>query len=85
MKQLVNFIPKSVAECRALLVKIRDGNAETEYTDRDGNVCTLSAAEAVELTRLVESQIGEKTPVRPAPAKERKNAKKEENEDGQER
>lgn len=65
MIQLTNFIPKTTAECRALLITLRDNPEGTNISDRYGNPAALEGKECQQLARLIESQIGEKTPAAP--------------------
>lgn len=76
MSQLIDFIPRTFSECRRLLKDIQGATTFT-LADRNGVPKTLGPEELDELTRLVESQIGEKAPA-PAPKTEprKKPAKK---------
>lgn len=73
MKELINFIPRTVAECRNLLVTLRDNPEGVSIADRDGSIDVLNSEEIKTLASLVERQIGEKTPK--APVKEAPKAK----------
>lgn len=73
MKELINFIPRTVAECRNLLVTLRDNPEGVSIADRDGCIDVLNSEEIKTLASLVERQIGEKTPK--APVKEAPKAK----------
>ena len=73
MAQLVNFIPATREACRNLLRELQ-GQTSFALADRYGNTRTLGKDEIAELTRLVESQIGEKAPLRKKQTK--KTAKK---------
>ncbi len=63
MKQLVNFIPRTAAECRALLSWLSESEGGVSVTDRYGNTHELNTDETKELISLIESQIGEKAPL----------------------
>ncbi len=72
MSQLIDFIPRTFSECRSLLKDIQGATTFT-LADRSGVPRTLGPEELDELTRLVESQIGEKAP---APAQKHATGKK---------
>lgn len=76
MAELINFIPKTLKECRELLVTLRDNPEGVSLADRNGNIDVLNASEIKSLARLTESQIGEKTPARPKADNLKKNSKK---------
>lgn len=60
MKQLVNFIPGTVQECKVLLKAISEaGDEGLVLPDRYGKAENLSKEESKELASLVISQIGE--------------------------
>lgn len=73
MKELIDFIPRTVAECRSLLVTLRDNPEGTTIVNRFGDILPIDAQECKTLASLVERQIGEKTPK--APVKEAPKAK----------
>ena len=77
MKELLNFIPRTVQECRALLIELRDNPEGVSIADRNGKIDVLNAEEIKALVKLVESQIGEKTP-RKTTQKAQKNENKQE-------
>ncbi len=66
MKQLVTFIPRTVAECRNLLSDLRAHRDGHSFPDRYGFIDTFSAEEITELIGLIKAQIGDKTPESPA-------------------
>ena len=60
MKQLVNFIPCTVQECKVLLKAISEaGDEGLVLPDRYGKAENLSKEESKELASLIISQIGE--------------------------
>lgn len=77
MLQFTDFIPKTTAECRSLLVTLRDNPEGATLTDRYGHAEALGASEVKELASLIEHQIGEKTPKADKPVEVRKNSKKQ--------
>ena len=58
MKQLTNFIPKTPAECRELLIALQNNPEGVEISDRYGNMEKLDAEEIKSLCGLIEAQIG---------------------------
>jgi len=68
MKELVNFIPKTFAECKSLLARIK-GQTSATVEDRYQGVAELDEDEIKALVALLEAQIGETT-AEPAPAPE---------------
>ena len=73
MKELVNFIPKTFAECKSLLARIK-GQTSATVEDRYQGVAELDEEEIKALVALLEAQIGETTaehaPAPEAPAEE---------------
>lgn len=60
MKQLVNFIPRTIQECKVLLNTISEaGDEGLVLPDRYGKFENLSKEESKELASLIISQIGE--------------------------
>ncbi len=60
MKELINFIPKTVSECRRLLDDLRAHRDGVSVPDRYGFIGDLTKDEATTLIDLVSNQIGEK-------------------------
>lgn len=58
MKQLTNFIPKTPAECRELLIALQNNPEGVEISDRYGNMEKLDTEEIKSLCGLIEAQIG---------------------------
>ena len=67
MKELVNFIPRTLSECKRLLKELGDNRDGYALADRYGNIDVLNAEEIKALSDLLEAQIGE-----PATAQEPK-------------
>lgn len=62
MSQLTDFIPRTTAECRALLKELNDNRDGIAIADRYGRIDALNATEIKALTGLIENQIGGKAP-----------------------
>ena len=70
MKEIINFIPRTAAECRQLLADIK-GKDAAQVEDRYNRMHDLNKGEIEALVKLIEDQIGEQAPVaEPEPAQE---------------
>lgn len=76
MSQLVNFIPKTFGECKALLKELNANRDGYSLADRYGNIDVLNAEEIKDLIGLLENHIGEKAQ-NDAPAKTEPKVKEE--------
>ena len=73
MKEIINFIPRTVAECRQLLEDIK-GKDAAQVADRYNRMCDLDKGEIEILVKLIESQIGAQAPmVEPEPVQQEEN------------
>lgn len=68
MKELVNFIPRTLSECKRLLKELGDNRDGYALADRYGNIDVLNAEEIKALIALLEAQIGAPAPEAPAGA-----------------
>lgn len=69
MKELVNFIPKTLSECKSLLKELGDNRDGCALADRYGKIDVLNAEEIKALIALLEAQIGgPAAPAHEAPA-----------------